>query len=446
MKSAPPLALALALSACSAGGAPPGAPGALPQTLHRTSSSPIQHVVFIIQENRSFNNLFLGYPGATTQNYGYDTSGDKIALQPISLATGWDIDHSSTSFFEDCDGTGSLPGTNCKMDGWNNELAGLGAPKNFAYAYVPRSQIKPYWDLARQYVLADRLFTSNLDGSFISHQYAVAAYASRTVDDPEAEWGCEGGRADTIPTFTAQRTLGKRIPACFDNPSIASEADAAGVSWRFYSGSISGDGGIWSAYQAIKPIYHGADWNSDVINPPSQFLTDVAAGTLAGITWITPTYETSDHAGLNASEGPAWVASVVNAIGTSQYWNSTAIFIIWDDWGGWFDPLGPTPVDYDGYGMRVPLLVVSAYAKQRYVTHVAYETASVDRFIEDTFGLSPLAAADARAADPAADTLDYGRKPRRFKKIGGSKPAAYWTRLDRASAKQGKPSAIIGDD
>ena len=186
--------------------------------------------------------------------------------------------------------------------------------------------------MARQYVLADNLFQSNLDGSFVAHQYMVAAYASHTVDGPNSAWGCEGGKGDTIPTLTAQRTYGRRVPVCFNNPSIASEADAAGVSWRFYTGSLYGDGGIWSAYQALKPIFRGPDWNADVINPPAQFLTDVAAGTLAGITWITPTYENSDHAGLNASGGPAWVASVVNAIGTSKYWDSTAIFIMWDDW------------------------------------------------------------------------------------------------------------------
>jgi phospholipase C len=449
MKPALPLALACLLTACSTSSGSTGTPAVpgVAQARHGTSPNPIQHVVFIIQENRSFNNLFLGYPGAATQNYGYDTNGDKISLQPTHLATGWDIDHSSTSFFEDCDGTGSLPGTDCKVDGWNNELAGLGAPKNFAYEYVMRGDIRPYWDMAKQYVLADNAFQSNLDGSFIAHQYAVAAYASRAVDAPDSAWGCEGGKADTIPRLTAQRTMGSRIPVCFNNPSIASEADAASVSWRYYAvNTTSDDGGIWSAYQADKPIYRGPDWNADVINPPSQFLTDVAAGTLANVTWITPTNETSDHPGLNASQGPAWVASVVNAVGESKFWDSTAIFVLWDDWGGWFDPVPPVFEDYDGLGFRVPMIVISPYAKRGYVTHVQYETASVVRYIEDTFGLGRLAAADARAADPTGDALDYSQKPRAFKPIPGSKPAWYWVRIGRRASKQGKPAGMLGDD
>src|SRR5271165_6858153 len=157
----PPLAALCALAACSATGTAP-APATLAPGAHRlAASSPIAHIVFIIQENRSFNNLFLGYPGATTQNYGYDTTGKKISLKPIGLATDWDIDHAATDFFAACDGTGTLPGTDCRMDGWNNEGTTLHPPPNPAYGYVPRNQIRPYWDMARQYVLADDTFASN---------------------------------------------------------------------------------------------------------------------------------------------------------------------------------------------------------------------------------------------------------------------------------------------
>ena len=183
-----------------------------------------------------------------------------------------------------------------------------------------------------------------------------------------------------------------------------------------------------------------------MINPPSQFLTDIGAGKLANVTWITPTYENSDHPGLESSTGPAWVASLVNAVGTSRFWNSTAIFIMWDDWGGWFDPVKPVYEDYDGLGFRVPLLMISPYAKQGYVTHVQYETSSVLRYIEDNFGLPPLAKSDMRANDPATDAFDYNQKPRAFKKFAGSKPNAYWIERDRTSRWHGKPSTIVGDD
>ena len=127
----------------------------------RHASSPIQHVVFIVQENRSFNNLFMGYPGATTQNYGYDTNGDKIALQGLSLASEWDIGHNASDFYAACDGTGKLPGTDCKMDGWNNEVVGENPPPNAPYSYALHKDIEPYWQLAKHYSLADEMFASN---------------------------------------------------------------------------------------------------------------------------------------------------------------------------------------------------------------------------------------------------------------------------------------------
>jgi phospholipase C len=445
------LALAAAatlVAACSSQAGEPSVPVRAQVGARRLTASPITHVVFIIQENRSFNNLFMGFPGANTQDYGYDTNGDKIPLHSQSLATAWDIDHSSYSFFIDCDGTGSLPGTDCKDDGWNNEQAGLGHPANFAYAYIPRKQIASYWKLAQQYVLADDMFASNLDGSFVAHQYAVAAYASRAVDSPTVEWGCWGINGDSVDTLTSQRGYGASIFPCFDNPTIGIDADKAGLSWRFYAGSIKDSDGIWSSYQADRKVFKGSDWKADVVSPPAKFLTDVKRGKLANITWIAPTLVASDHAGLNASQGPAWVASLVDAVGTSSFWNSTAIFIMWDDWGGWFDAVPPVFEDYDGLGFRVPLIIVSPYAKQRSVTHVQYETASVLRYIEDNFGLPQLAKSDARANDPANDpaAFDYGQPPRPFKKIPGDKPAAYWMQLDRETEQRGKPRGIIGDD
>ena len=412
----------------------------------RNRRTPIKHVVFVVQENRSFNDLFMGYPGATTARYGYDRTGKKIALQPIGLVTSWDIEHSAAAFFAACDGRGKLRGTDCAMDGWNGEKAGLGHPDNYAYAYVPRDEIEPYWTLARQYVLGDETFASNLDGSFVAHQYVVAAYSSRAVDYPLSIWGCGGGTGDTVPTLTPRRGRGPEIRACFENPTIASEADAAGVSWRFYADSVYGSGGLWSSYQADKAIFDGPDWKNDIVDPPGQFLTDVGHGKLAAITWIAPTFDESDHPGESAGDGPAWVASVVNAVGESKFWDSTAIFILWDDWGGWFDPVKPPYLDYDGLGFRIPLIVVSAYAKKGSVTHTRYETASVLRFIEDAFGLAPMAASDGRAADPAGDpaVFDFMQSPRAFQKIGGERPAAYWHR--RETSTRAAPPAVLGDD
>jgi phospholipase C len=418
---------------------PPAGPGG--------AVNPIRHVVFVVQENRSFNNFFLGYPGAETKSYGYDDKGRKIRLRSEPLGVVWDIDHSSKAFFVACNGKGKLPGTHCAMNGWRAEQAGFNAPKDAAYSYVKRNDIAPYWQMAEEYALADRAFASNLDGSFVAHQYIVAAYASGAVDFPTAQWGCEGGKHDTIPTLRRDRRYGPKITACFENATIASEADAAGVSWRFYADALDGTGGFWWSYQADRPIFESRRWSTNVIDPAAQFLTDVANGTLADITWITPTWTTSDHPGFTAGQGPAWVASVVNAVGTSRFWDSTAIFVIWDDWGGFYDPVKPVYEDYDGLGFRVPLLILSPYTPRGAVTHVQYETSSVLRFMEDGFGLAPLAPSDARANDPALDpnAFDFNAQPRPFQKIRGARPYAYWMSIKRRSGMRPTPHGNLGD-
>jgi phospholipase C len=439
------LAVGCALCGCSGRSASAGyAPVAgLPRDV--AAHSPIEHVVFIVQENRSFNNLFYDFPGARTVKWGLAPHGTKIKIRARDLATSWDLGHASQDFFAACDGTGRLRGTQCRMDGWNREATSGKPPPNPAYSYVPNDQIAPYWTLAQQYVLADRMFSSNLDGSFVAHQYVVAAYADRALDFPDGLWGCEGGKTDTVSTITDKRRTGPPIVTCFNIATLGAEADAAKLRWRFYAGSVVGDGGLWSSYQADEPIYYGRDWKRNVVSPPSRFLRDVRKGDLAAITWITPTLFASDHPGINASGGPRWIASIVDAIGESAFWKSTAIFLMWDDWGGLYDPVRPVYEDYDGLGFRVPLVMISPYAKQGYVTHVQYETASVLRYIEDNFGLAPLAAADARANDPASDAFDYAQKPRAFKKIAGSRPDAYWSRLEQR-APAALPATVLGDD
>lgn len=381
-----------------------------------------------MQENRSFNNLFYGYPGALTATSGRNTAGRKIPLLPIDLQTTWDLEHDSHGYFEACNGTGTLPGTHCRMNGFVNEYADCGhAPypqcpiKHPQYAYVPHEQTKPLFSIAKQYVLADHMFASNFDASsFVSHQYIIAAQASSAVDYPVTAWGCEGGPQDTIGTVTQARSVyGPAIRACFTHPTLADELDAARLPWAFYAASYSSGYGyisIWSAYQAIKHIFYGPDWKNDVL-PNSQFFDDVEHGNLRAVTWVTPTCANSDHPGCNSDTGPSWVASLVNAVGTSQYWDSTAIFIFWDDYGGWYDSVPPPLVDYDGLGIRVPLLIVSPYAKKGYVSKLQYEHGSILKFSEDVFGLQPLSASDTRANSPEDDAFDFNAPPRPFKKI-----------------------------
>ena len=427
-------AAAAAFAGCAGHGAPALPPAAVSDStlnaaLHGRGSYPkIQHVIIVVQENRSFNYIFAGYPGAKTAMVGRNSKGKKISLAQISLAEPYEIDHVSSDFFLACNGSGSLPGTNCAMNGFDQEYVDGSASANPQYAYAPQAEVAPYWTMAQQYVLGDHMFTSHIDASFVSHQYIIAGQANSSVDLPTGSlWGCAGGPSDTVTTLTAQRTIGPSQSPCQDYQTLGDEVSNAGLSWRFYSVPSDGTAYQWNGYQAIKHIYDGPLWGN-IVTPPAQFLTDVAGGSLANVTWVEPTYDDSDHSGNGSTTGPAWVASVVNAVGESKFWDSTAIFVMWDEWGGWYDSMPPPQVDYDGLGFRVGLLVISPYAKKGHVSHVQYEHGSILRFAEDAFGLGQLAPSDTRANDPAIDCLDFNKKARAFVPIPSSLPKDYFLR------------------
>jgi phospholipase C len=396
--------------------------------LNATGAGKIKHVVYIVQENRSFDNMFKGYPGADTRSYGYNSKGKKIELQPYPMGTPYEIDHSAAAMFSACNGTGVLPGTFCRMNGFNKELSG-GGPPNPEYVYVPQSQSQPYWDMAHEWVLADKMFQSQLDESFVAHQYVIAAQAAWSVDLPNGRWGCGGGSSDIVETITIRRTPGRPIHPCYSYQTLGDELDKARLSWRFYASTYgsksSGDGAEWSSYMAIRHIRYGPDWKY-VISPNWKFITDVRAGKLANFTWVTPVCDDSDHVNCPGHYGPSWVAALVNTVGQSKFWDSTAIFVQWDDWGGLYDHVPPKHLDRDSLGFRVPLLVISPYAKQNFVSHVHYETASVLRFAEDLYGLGQLSVADARAASPAADCFDFSQNARAFTKISAPYPPSFF--------------------
>jgi phospholipase C len=404
----------IAAGACSPRAAsPPFAPaGGGAQPMKRAlfpyaSAGKIAHVVIIMQENRSFDNLFQGYPGADTVSSGLNSKGKVIALQPIALEAGYDIDHTAGAFFAAWD--------NGKMDGFDLEYS-QGPGPNSQYGYVPRAEVQPYFNVAGQYVLADRMFTSHIDASFISHQYIIAGQANHEVNLPSGRWGCRGGGGDLVQTLLQNRQYGPSQSPCQDYQTLGDELTTAGLSWRFYAESVNGSdsGSIWSSYQAVKHIRNTGQWKLHVFSPPGRFITDIGRGTLAAVTWVMPSRANSDHPDAGSNTGPAWITSLVNAIGQSQFWDTTAIFLLWDDWGGWYDHVPPPQLDYDGLGIRVPLVVISPYAKANHVSHVQYETGSILRFAEDTFGLPQLAASDARANDPAGDCFDFTQSPRPY--------------------------------
>ena len=182
---------------------------------------------------------------------------------------------------------------------------------------------------------------------------------------------------------------------------------------------------IWSAYQAIKHIRYGPDWRQ-TSSRRRRSSSPTSHGNLRTVSWITPTCENSDHAGCGSNTGPAWVASLVNAIGKSKYWNSTAIFIMWDDYGGWYDHVRAAVRRLRRSRHALAAAGRFAICQERYVSHVQYEHGSILRFVEDQFGLPRLTASDSRATSPKP-TASTSRKLR-----GDTKPSSQ-TRIRTSS-------------
>jgi phospholipase C len=392
----------------------------------RTGLSKIDHIVIVVQENRSFNNLFLGFPNAHTASRGKLPNGTTVALKPVSLAAAYDISHSLQDAKTAYDGG--------RMDGFANEFSsGQKSGDHYPqYAYVPRSEITPYWSMAQQYVLADRMFASQLDGSFVAHQYLIAGWAGRSYNYPAVEpWGCDSPAGNAIGLLNSVgQPFGMTYP-CFSYSTIADELDAKKISWRYYAPK-TGVGYSWTAFDAISHVRNGPDWKN-VVSPETRVLQDVAKGKLAGVTWVVPSLKLSDHAGSMSKRGPSWVASIVNAIGESKFWSSTAIFVVWDDWGGWYDEVAPPQLDFDGLGVRVPLLCVSPFAKIGHVDHTLYEFGSLLKFIEDRYGLASLGRTDSRAAPPMG-CFNFAQQPRAFVQIAAPYDAGELARSATAEA------------
>jgi phospholipase C len=364
-------------------------------TVFPVAGSPIQHIVVIMQENRSFDNLFNGFPGADTVQSGV-SNGAAVPLMPVALGDSRDLNHSHTQWWSDWD--------NGLMDGFAQNGSML------PYSYVPESDVEPYWTLAREFILGDRMFQSNTGPSFVAHQYMIAGQSGHVAENPTGSvWGCDADPGTTAALLGPNGTDLPGVFPCFDYQTIADLLDEKGVTWRYYAPASGDSFYILSAYQAIRHIRYGSDWNDNVISPQSRVLTDIQHGELAQVTWIVPDYAHSDHPG-SGNEGPDWVTSIVNVIGSSPFWNSTAIFIAWDDWGGWYDHVDPPVVDAMGPGFRVPLLIVSPYAKHGYISHHFHEASGFIAFIEHNFGLGTLGARDA-GTDAFLDCFDYTQKP-----------------------------------
>jgi len=276
------------------------------------------------------------------------------------------------------------------------------------------------------------MFPMEFGESFTAHLGLIAGTSNLSprlaeVDGPNAwPWTCDAPPGTITFTLTPQRIESPNGPfPCFTQMrTMADTLDAANISWRYYVPPVSNLGGkAWTEFGAIKAVRYGPDWKN-VVTPETTVLSDVAAGRLPQVAWVIPDIANSDHPGSGSNTGPSWVAAVVNAIGESAYWKSTAIVLLWDDWGGWYDDAPPPQLDFRGLAIRVPCIVISPYArvapgaKNGYVSHTQYESGSVLKLIEDIFALPPVGPpsqgyTDTRAAS-LADVLDFSAAPRAY--------------------------------
>jgi phospholipase C len=447
-----------------------------PQT--GSTGSPIAHVVMIVQENRSFDNLFAKFPGAhgatrgeakEKTSTGY--TDEWVTLQPHKLVLSTDLQHCHTTFETDYDGG--------KMDGFDLEGRGVcGASEKPAgtlpYQYVEESDIEPYWHMAKHWVLADEMFQTQGSGSFTAHQDLIrggtcftpapscnlASPSKETlsfVDNPGTfPWGCDamGGHMPYINIYGEEFRNGP-FPCSnkFDDyPSggyktLRDLLDAAGVSWKYYTPCFSSKaqtgcspsngcpecaGGTLNAFDLIYPVRYGSEWGTNVSWPDTNIFTDISNGALPAVSWVVPQDDEDDHPGEPVDHGPEWVASIVNAVGQSSYWSSSVIIVLWDDWGGLYDNAAPPFQDeWGGLGFRVPMLVISPYAiagsKPRggYISHTQYEFGSILAYIENNWNLGRLGTTDVRAT-PISDVFNYLQSPRPFSPIPSKLSAKYF--------------------
>jgi phospholipase C len=291
------------------------------------------------------------------------------------------------------------------------------------------------------------MFQTNQGPSFPAHQFIISGTSAPAVGSDllasENVYngtiaGCIATPGTTVALIDPSGVESLTQYPCFEHPTLTDLLDAKSISWRYYAPS---PGSIWTGPDAIQHICQpqpqngslvctGSAWGN-VIIPQTQVLTDIAHGKLAAVTWVIPNGQASDHALTNDGSGPSWVASIVNAIGQSSYWGNTAIFIAWDDWGGWYDHVAPTIINSYEYGFRVPLIVVSPYAKSAYVSHVTHDFGSILKFIETTFGLPSLGYADARA-DDFSDCFNFNQTPLTFQTVPARYDASHFVNDKRA--------------
>jgi phospholipase C len=397
---------------------PANATGLAPATpsdpaLVAQAQSKIKHVVYVIKENRTFDNYFGAFPGADGATTGVKCDGTTVPLKRAP-DRGFAAGHSFTDGIRVIDGG--------KMDCFDD----------VGYEQFREKQIPSYWTYARSFTLSDAFFSSIYGPTGIEHLWTFASQSDRFVDHGRPGQLGIGKRQlcdDPLETAFSFRQLTRedqekvfqledqgatgaaQIPSywearwpCTDVAVLPDELEAAGLSWKEYRGENE-----WvQPLRMVRHVRFSSMWNNVVSS--EDFIPDLQAGKMPAVSWVTPPFALSDHPPQSVCRGEDWTVNLINAIMKSPEWDSTAIVLTWDDFGGFYDHVPPPHVDMYGLGPRVPAIIISPYARPGYIDHTTYEFASVLRFIETIFDLPPLTSRDANSSDMLG-AFDFTQKP-----------------------------------
>jgi phospholipase C len=391
---------------------PPARHGSSPQQI-ALARGHIRHIVFVVKENRTFDNLFATFPGADGTTQGTRCDGTTAPLQH-AVDREPELGHSFT------DGISAVNGgaMNCFADG--------------GYVTYAEADIPNYWAYAKRFVLADHFFSSIYGPTGIEHLWTFASQSDRLVDHERPGQLSAGRReycddpveqAFAFPRmsrpqqeqmYRTEEEGSNGVPAirsswvsqwpCLDVKVLPDLLQERGISWKEYRGDNA-----W--VQPLRMIRH-VRFTSMYRNVVSdgQFLTDLHAGHLPAVSWLSPSFSQSDHPPASICAGENWTVGILDQLMSSPYWSSTAVVVTWDDFGGFYDHVPPPHLDLYGLGPRVPALVISPWAKRGMVDHQQLEFSSVLRFIETVFGLPPLTSRDANASDMLS-AFDFRQHP-----------------------------------
>jgi phospholipase C len=369
-------------------------------TCSAATCGPIQHIVIVVKENRSFDNMFGRFPRANGTVYA--RAGNRVFKMSVTPdALKHDLGH------------GDVSTVNAMNGGRMNEFIRVsyarqrvdnGRLQDVADSQFDEQSIPNYFAYARAYGLADEFFSTIAASSFPNHLTTVAGSALHTVDNPflpvtrhgverwqnPTTWGCDAQRGSLVHVSIngAVRTV---FP-CFNGKTLVDEANAAGVSWRYYSASMGTFGYLWNALDAFRQDRYSKQWLTNV-STPQGFDRDARAGKLPAISWLTPPLSGSDHPPESECAGENWTVGELNQIMKSPDWRHTVVVLTWDDFGGFYDHVRPpsAPGFWAGsLGPRVPALVISPYARPHLIYHRQLDFRSILKFAENQFHLPHL--------------------------------------------------------